>query len=169
MINKLSKQWFMIAFTICLCIVFYSYYMELVQKLNPCILCLVERYTFIALTLILALKLALSRLLFCKHLKIIWITAIILISAFGIFICIHHYNLQNNFNNSKFISCGIPIGIYYEQNTLYQFVKHILYENIECARSVVYIFGINILFLEIIFFSIILLLTILFFLRTIHK
>lgn len=160
--NRLSNKCITLAFLLCLCSTLYSYYMELVQKLNPCVLCVVERYIFIFLTGLLLLRLIIVQ---SKLLHVMLGSIVILGAALGIFVCFHHYRLQSSFVRGEFISCSLPIGLYYQQNSLSQFIKHILYENIECARSSLYLFGANILFLEIILFFMVLTLTMLTFLK----
>ncbi len=166
--NRLSNRCLAVAFMLCLCSVLYSYYMEFVQRLNPCVLCLVERYAFFALTLLLLLRLTLFIIVPSKLLQLILSMTVGAVSALGIFVCFHHYKLQSGFDHKGFMSCGMPIGLYYQQNSLSQFIKHILYENIECARSAAYVFGVNILFWEIVLFFTVLILTMLTFLKD-HK
>lgn len=162
MLIILKNKRSVIALLICIISLFYSYYMQYVRGLHPCVLCMVERYTFIALVITLFIRLLVNNF---KILAVIGDWFAVVISIFGITICWHHYHLQNSFNDSKFISCGMPLEIYYNQNSLLQFIKYILYENVECAKSVVMFFGVNILILEVTTFVILIVLTLLNFLK----
>lgn len=167
MLKIFIKQRLKLVLLLCFFSLTYSYFLQYIAKMNPCVLCIVERYCFITLFAVTALEILLKNL---KVLVLGLFASLSLritscfISISGLVICYHHYQLQNKLNGD-FISCGMPLEIYYQQNSFLQFLKYLLYENVECAKSVVLLFGVNIILLEVLLFTVILSLTLLDFLR----
>ena len=136
-ISCLKIKYLAMAFILSIVSVFYSYYMQFIQKQSPCILCLVERYIFVFLSILLLTMLLGSFVFKGVRFKLISVFIVTGTVILGCMVCVHHYILQSNFGNNHTVSCALPLGIYYQQNSLWQFLKHVLYDNVECAHLVI--------------------------------
>lgn len=135
----------------------YAFYAEFAMHLEPCPLCIAER--------VILATIVLPALIFLIHnpkqLIFRWLYSIIIfaLAAFGIKTSAHHVWLTNLPPDQQPLSCGMPLGMMYQNLPINSFLHKVLAGDAECAKVDWHILGLSAPMAVLLLFSIIILLT----------
>ncbi len=145
MFSNLFKQFsprliYGLIFFFCLTLIAYAYYVQLINGIESCPLCVVQRIIFALIAII-----ALAALMHHCRSWGNWIYSLIILawSICGIKIASHHVWLQHLPESEWPPSCGMPLAILYKKIPLSGFIHTILSGSAECAAVSWKIFGIS--------------------------
>lgn len=134
-----NKICFLLIFIFGLSSFCYSLFAQYYQKIEPCPLCMVQRWTLFLITIFSLIFMLHNP----KHFLIkIYSLIIIGLSAFGIKIAYNHLYLISLPEAQQPQSCGMPLDILFHKLPFLNFISYILKGDAECSKINWKIFGI---------------------------